>query len=136
LSKKLDDLAAEFIESLKPINQELPIDTALYYILHQLFQNFENSPAITEYLLSHNEVDITKIKNTKLVFHEIITRYIDKLGRIQNLEAVKKLDEIDALHALDNSAEILTKIALEQEKVLKLPTLEQIREQNEEESKS
>jgi len=118
----------DFTDSLDSINEAIPIDKPLYILLHQFFQEFENSRMIQDYLVNKPEVDINTIKNTKLVFHDIIMRYIDHLGRIQHREAVKKLDEIDIQLTLDEAANALVSLALEQEKILKLPTIEQRRE--------
>jgi len=136
MSKKTDEILTDFTNSLDDINREIPIDKPLYIMLHQFFQDFENSIVLRDYLVAHPEVNIQVIKNTKLVFHDIIMRYIDSLGRIQAEDTVKKLNEIDILHLLDNAANSLVHLALEQEKILKLPTIEQLRGEKLESDKS
>lgn len=99
-------------------------------MLYQFFFDFENSQIIQTYLVNHKEIEIATIKNTKLVFHEIIHKYILSMAKSQIDNTLSEIDKEGLLMLIDETAETLKQLAIEQEQVLKLPSIEEMRDPN------
>lgn len=129
MSDVIREAANSLNTMLDSLNEKVKIDKKLFLMLYGKYIDIEESQDIVDYLVHNKDVDMQVIKNTKIVFHEIVWNFIvTYLSRKQELETLKILK--DYQYRLEKMAENLVDAAIEQELVMKMPTVEELRKQS------
>lgn len=114
---------------LDSLNEKVKIDKKLFLMLYGKYIDIEESQDVVDYLVHNKDVDMQTIKNTKIAFHEIVWNFITTyLSRKQELETLNNLKIYQ--YRFQKMAENLVDAAIEQELVLKMPTIEELRKQS------
>lgn len=129
----MSDVIREAADSLNTmldsLNDKMKIDKKLFLMMYGKYIDIEESQDIVDYLVHNKDVDMQTIKNTKIAFHEIVWNFITTyLSRKQELETLNNLKTYQ--YRLEKMSEILVDAAIEQELVLKMPTVEELRKKS------
>lgn len=133
MSEITDKESENFLKTLDRIKSIIPIDRTYFAMMFQAFKDLENSSVTQDWLVNHREISIEAIKNTKIIFHQILFGYSVSLAQEHPL----KLDDIQFEQLkvqIKEAIDSLVIIAKEEEQVLKLPTIEKLRELKDENS--
>lgn len=133
MSELTDKKSEEFLKTLDRIKSILPIDRTYFAMLFQSFKDLENSRITQDWLVNHKEISIEAIKNTKIIFHQVLFGYIASLAQEQPLK-LNEIEKDELKIQIKEAIDSLVTIAKEEEQVLKLPTIEKLRELEEKEN--
>ncbi|HTH21901.1 MAG TPA: hypothetical protein VL854_06755 [Nitrososphaeraceae archaeon] len=123
-----EDYLNDFLNKLDDLTKSFKINKELYLLWHSFFQDIEHSSTVRDFLMNQKEISIEEIKNTKFIFHEIMYRYIQRMTQEQDPDVLHIADTTANQLRLDDVAISLVELGKHQDKIMKLPTIEKLRE--------
>ena len=136
MSEITDKESENFLKTLDRIKSIIPIDRTYFAMLFQSFKDLESSAVTQDWLVNHKEISIDAIKNTKIIFHQVLFGYVMSLALEQKPMRLNDLEKEELQVQVKEAIESLVAIAKEEEQVLKLPTIEKLREIREKENEN